>query len=1228
MDWLNPSLVASLAGTVFLATIYFYLYLQDKEHFLGLWTVSWCVYALRLVFQLWAEVKGPSIALTIADQMATWISGLLLLWGAFAFLGRQIPRWSVVQAALGSLWIAYASLNSLSFQFLTFPTFILLGSIYIFTGVQFLLSKKIAGPGKSLTGWAFILWGLHKVNYPLLRPVAWFAPWGFLLASLLSFTVGLGMILVYYFRIREELRQDVHERQQAQQALQNKTYQQERLIETARYMTESLDLQVVLERIGKGAKDIMAAYGCTLYLLEADGKTLTPVVAMEDYAEQILSEPLQVEDSLTGQAVINQRGLIFNNAFEEPSGHHIPGTPQDEDERVCVAPFIANGQVLGAMCLNRLGMLFTSEELALAETFATYAATALNNAKSHAELKRTEEELERKTEVLVLINALSNAANRGDNLQDIIQILAVETKRIFSCFGATIYLLSEDKEYLNMQNLTLPPKAVDWVEKLIDLKIPTVRIALKEHSLYRKALQAGKPQLINDPKILQSLIAEFTENEHLKKFIPQIYKYLKIHSVINAPLISGGKSIGLVELSRKEPFNESELLRLEAISEEMSIILQHTQAEEALRKSEDRFRRLAENAQDIIYRYNFSPSLRLEYISPAVTTITGYTPEEHYADSNLGIELVHPDDRPLLEALVRGDTQSGMPIALRLMHKDGKIISTEHRNVSIYNESGDLVAIEGIARDVTDRAQREREMETVVTVATALRAAQTSADMLPIILEQVNHLLHPERAAICRRDPLSSETVIELASGNTFHETGQRLPPGEGIVGHVITTGKPYLTNNGPQDAHITTEARLSIPQAFAAVPLVAMDQTLGALVVGRESEISEANLRLLTVIAEIAASAIRRAALFEETQRRLQRLDALHRIDKAITTNLNLDATLTVLLEQITSQLAVDAADILLPETSTQTLHFAAGQGFHTDLIRQSIVRIGDSLAGRAALERQLFYVPDLRRNGYLSSWLRQLADDEKFIAYVGVPLTARSQVKGVLELFQRAPLDNDQDWWNFLDNLAQQAAIAIDNASLFADLQNSNQELTLAYDKTLEGWAMALELRDKETEGHSKRVTELTLRLAQTMGMSAEELLHVRRGTMLHDIGKMGIPDSILLKPGPLSPEEWEIMHHHPIYAYNLLSPIPYLEKALDVPYCHHEKWDGSGYPRGLQGEQIPLAARIFSLVDVYDALLSDRPYRPAWPKTKVRAYLREQAGLHFDPKVVEAFFKIIID
>jgi cyclic di-GMP phosphodiesterase len=185
--------------------------------------------------------------------------------------------------------------------------------------------------------------------------------------------------------------------------------------------------------------------------------------------------------------------------------------------------------------------------------------------------------------------------------------------------------------------------------------------------------------------------------------------------------------------------------------------------------------------------------------------------------------------------------------------------------------------------------------------------------------------------------------------------------------------------------------------------------------------------------------------------------------------------------------------------------------------------------------------------------------------------------------------------------------------------DLQRLNVELTRAYDTTLEGWSRALDLRDKETEGHSQRVTEMTVRLARAMGMGEEELVHVRRGALLHDIGKMGIPDSILLKPALLTEEQTAIMRRHPVYAYELLSPIEYLRPALDIPYCHHEKWDGTGYPRGLAGEAIPLAARIFAVVDVWDALRSDRPYRPGWSEARVREHIRSLTGTHFDPKVV---------
>ena len=211
-----------------------------------------------------------------------------------------------------------------------------------------------------------------------------------------------------------------------------------------------------------------------------------------------------------------------------------------------------------------------------------------------------------------------------------------------------------------------------------------------------------------------------------------------------------------------------------------------------------------------------------------------------------------------------------------------------------------------------------------------------------------------------------------------------------------------------------------------------------------------------------------------------------------------------------------------------------------------------------------------------------------------------------------------------DFLEALAAQAAIAIDNAELFTQLQRSNLQLTLAYDATIEGWSRALDLRDKETEGHTQRVTEMSLRLARAMGVDEAEQVHIRRGALLHDIGKMGVPDAILLKPGPLTEEEWVVMRKHPVHAYQMLSPILFLRPALDIPYCHHEKWDGAGYPRGLKGEEIPLAARIFAVVDVWDALLSDRPYRPGWPEEKVRAHIRSLAGTHFDPQVVAVFMR----
>lgn len=198
----------------------------------------------------------------------------------------------------------------------------------------------------------------------------------------------------------------------------------------------------------------------------------------------------------------------------------------------------------------------------------------------------------------------------------------------------------------------------------------------------------------------------------------------------------------------------------------------------------------------------------------------------------------------------------------------------------------------------------------------------------------------------------------------------------------------------------------------------------------------------------------------------------------------------------------------------------------------------------------------------------------------------------------------------------------------NLLDDLQRLNMELTLAYDASVEGWVRALEMRAREPEGHVRRVTELTLRLAHEMGINDEQLVHIRRGALLHDIGKLGIPDAILFKPGSLSEEEWRLMRQHPVLGYALLSPISFLRPAMDIVYCHHERWDGSGYPRGLKGEEIPLAARIFAVVDMWDALVADQPYRRGRPRDEAIAHIKEQAGEKFDPQIVKVFLKVIDD
>jgi HD-GYP domain-containing protein (c-di-GMP phosphodiesterase class II) len=343
------------------------------------------------------------------------------------------------------------------------------------------------------------------------------------------------------------------------------------------------------------------------------------------------------------------------------------------------------------------------------------------------------------------------------------------------------------------------------------------------------------------------------------------------------------------------------------------------------------------------------------------------------------------------------------------------------------------------------------------------------------------------------------------------------------------------------------------------------------------------------------------------------------------IASSFDLAFTLEVFLKNVITQLHIDAASILLLNPRTHLLDYTVGKGFRMPRIEQQHLSLTEGFAGRAAVEMRALHVEDLSVDNS-SPGYKPLIANEGFASYYGVPLIIKGEVKGVLEIFHRTPLKPNAEWLDFLEALASQAAIAIDSDQTYYNLQRSNLELVMTYDMTLQGWSRALDMRDKETEGHSERVTEMTMQLARVLAVRDEEMEHIRHGALLHDMGKIGIPDAILLKPGPLSEEEWAVMRTHPARANEWLSPIPYLRKALDIPYCHHEKWDGTGYPRGLKGEEIPLAARIFAVVDVWDALTSDRPYRKAWSKKDAVEYIKSGSGTHFDPQVVKEFFFVM--
>jgi PAS domain S-box-containing protein len=574
--------------------------------------------------------------------------------------------------------------------------------------------------------------------------------------------------------------------------------------------------------------------------------------------------------------------------------------------------------------------------------------------------------------------------------------------------------------------------------------------------------------------------------------------------------------------------------------------------------------------------------------------------------------------------------ESGAPLIFEFNTDPGKkgrwLLTTLFPVIDITGRIG----VGGFSLDVSELKKREHEVQTLFDLSTRLRSVQTREEIIDVLVKTVRQALDADSGQVILPDDERQNFIIAGVDGHVSTSLGHHFPIGEGMSSWVWKNGQTYVSEDyatDPHHSHALDENDLTGPSIFT--PLRSEEDLMGVLFVSRlrsplVKPFAPEDVRLFSAIGEMAGIAMRRVDLFTDALRRLKHVQSLRNIDLAITGNMDLSLVLDLLLSEVKAELQVDAAGVMLLDETSETLKFAAGQGFKTNLAEKCILSLGKGLGGEVALERT---VKSSRNLGEDEHFMRQeMRRAEDFVVYFGVPMISKGKVLGIMEVFHRSAHPAIDEWQDLLVSMAGRAAIAVDNARMINDLQQSNEVLRQAYDATILGWSRAMDLRDEDTEGHTQRVTEMTLNLARSMGITEDELIHVRRGALLHDMGKLGVPDNILRKPGPLTDEEWAIMRCHPLYTYDMLSPIEFLRPALDIPFFHHEKWDGSGYPSGLEGDNIPLSARIFAIIDVYDALTSDRPYRKAWPVMKALEHIRQGAGSHFDPQVVTMFLRMM--
>jgi len=630
---------------------------------------------------------------------------------------------------------------------------------------------------------------------------------------------------------------------------------------------------------------------------------------------------------------------------------------------------------------------------------------------------------------------------------------------------------------------------------------------------------------------------------------------------------------------------------------------------------------------------------RVEYANPLYLKQTGYSEEEVLGrlPSSLSPRLDQLDTTVVTwEAIRELESWQDERVSIK---KNGQEYWEKLSLSSIKETDGQIKHYLLICEDISQQKRAERGREAISKLAQELVMAVTLEDVAHATLQTLDQFIGWDASFIF----FDSKPDYVLVSYDQIN--GQRVDCSEQARvdvsdfdfshlhdgSQIINRDPSDRVNKSPINTFGDVERRSA---SLIFVPILKNRNLVGVISIQSYRYFAYTNdeLRIVESLSDLCAGALERANTRQELILRekelscqLENISSLRKIDGAILGSLDLKSNLDVVLDQVINRVGVESTALYLYDSKQDFLRYVSSRGLEQAPLEGDPIVLKEDVAMAVIRHKKKVYINNLREVSIEATPRVNWMYRENVVTYIGIPLVIKGSVKGILEIYHRSPIILSEENRSFLETLAGQAAIAVDNATLFDKLQKSNNELTLAYDQTLEGWAQALDLRDKETEGHTVRVTELTVTLAKVFGFTEPELTYIRWGTMLHDIGKMGIPDRILNKPGPLDDEEWKEMKRHPEYAIKALSSIEYLHPALDIPGSHHERWNGSGYPKGLKGEEIPLTARIFMVVDVWDALRSDRPYRKGWSDDKVIAYIQENAGILFDPKVVDAFLKL---